>query len=457
VLQGAPIIRGDRFTDEHIEPGMPPRTDQVNTFGAQQFPLPANDNDSGTAAILEVARTLHTLISEGRIPPPKRTIRFLWGPEFSGTGPWVQAHQDLMEQTLCNINMDMVGEWLSKNQAFFNLMRTTYGNAHYINDVMENYYRFVGDSNRERIQNRSGFYKVPRRMVAPSGSDDPFYYSIETHYGSSDHEVFNDWAVGVPGVMMIAWPDRWYHTSGDRADKADPTVLKRVAVIGAAGAYTVASADDDLAIRIASETASNGTARLGHQFMMGLEKLNQADAAGLTDAYRAARYLVEATVLAEQATLASVNELAEDTKKVGDHVAALQKMIEGVGQQHLTALEVHMNAAAARLGTAPARLRLTDLERRAGRIVPKPTERIRATGYRGYQQALNAVPESERARFPVGRGQIASTTELQLLCNGTFSALDIKKLLDAQFQNPSDLQAVLNHLELLKLAGLVDF
>ena len=96
----------------------------------------ANDNKSGSAGILEVARTLNTLISEGRLPRPKRTIRFLWGPEFSGTGPWVKANTDIMAKTLCNINMDMVGEWLTKNKAFFCLMRTTYGHAHYINDVM---------------------------------------------------------------------------------------------------------------------------------------------------------------------------------------------------------------------------------------------------------------------------------------------------------------------------------
>ncbi len=225
----------------------------------------ANDNISGSACILEVARVLNTLIAEGRLPKPKRTIRFIWGPEFSGIGEWVKANRDIMERTLCNINMDMVGEWLSKNQSYFCLMRTTYGNAHYINDVMENYYRYVGEGNRERIQNRSTAAVVPVRIVAPSGADEPFAYSIETHYGASDHEVFNDWGVGVPGIMMIAWPDKWYHTSGDTADKSDPTQLKRAAAIGAAGAYTVASADAGAAARIAAEIAANATRRLGHQ------------------------------------------------------------------------------------------------------------------------------------------------------------------------------------------------
>jgi len=38
---------------------------------------------------------------------------------------------------------------------------------------------------------------VLNRIVAPTGADEPFYYSIETHYGASDHEVFNDWGVQV--------------------------------------------------------------------------------------------------------------------------------------------------------------------------------------------------------------------------------------------------------------------
>jgi hypothetical protein len=278
----------------------------------------ANDNKSGSAAILEVARTLHTLIEEGRIPRPRRTIRFLWGPEYSGTGPWVRENKGLMEKTLANINMDMVGEWLSLNKAYMRLMRTTYGQPHFINDVMENYYRFVGDSNNERIQNRSGFYKVPKRIVSPSGAEEPFYYSIETHYGASDHMVFNDWGVQVPGIMMIVWPDQWYHTSGDRVDKADPTQLKRVAVIGAAAAYTVASADDEMAIRLAGEIASNATRRLGHQLIMAQERLNQATTDNLLEQYRWARAHVEGTVMAEKETLASAMELASDKARVGD-------------------------------------------------------------------------------------------------------------------------------------------
>ena len=416
----------------------------------------ANDNKSGSAGILEVARVLHTLIEEGRIPRPKRTIRFLWGPEFSGTGPWVKANKDLMEKTLCNINMDMVGEWLTKNKAHAQFMRTTYGNPHYINDVMENYYRFVGEGSREKLQNRSNVYAIAHRIVAPTGSDEPFYYSIETHYGASDHEVFNDWSVRVPGIMMIVWPDQWYHTSGDRVDKADPTQMKRIVVIGAAAAYTIASADDDMAINIAGEITSNGVRRLGHQLIVAMENLNAAKVDNFNDAYKMAKLTLECAIANEKATLESVLELASNKRMVGEYITKMKNNIDEIGKTHLAAIETHTLAVAKRLNTAPAQIILADLDKEAAKIVPKPTKRIQEKGYRGYREYIEKIPDEERDKYPYSRREIASSSELQLLIDGKRSILDIKNCLDTQYSRKSNLQDVINYIEVLRLAGLVE-
>ncbi len=45
----------------------------------------ANDDASGCAMTLEMGRTYLRLVQEGRLPKPRRTIRFLWVPEISGT------------------------------------------------------------------------------------------------------------------------------------------------------------------------------------------------------------------------------------------------------------------------------------------------------------------------------------------------------------------------------------
>jgi hypothetical protein len=440
----------------HI-PGTDPNAGEI-IFSAHLFEgyikQGGNDDISGCASLMETARVLNTLINENRIPRPKRTIRFLMGPEISGTGLWVKDHKELMAKTLCNINEDMVGEWLSKNQSFMCLMRTTYGNPHYINDVMENYYRYVGEGNRERLQNRGGANPVLRRIVAPTGADEPFYYSIETYYGASDHTVFNDWGVGVPGIMMIAWPDRWYHTSGDHVDKSDPTQMKRVVVISAASAYTIASADDDMAMKIAGEITSNGAGRLAHQMVRGLEELNQAKPETLAEAYKSGRAYITAAAINEKDTLASVSQLVENKKLFGDYVIAMQKSVDDIGKAHLAALENHMRAVARKLNASPVVLQMTDLEKQAAKIIPKPTAKVKENGYRGYQDYLNKVPKDVQSKYPL-KGRV-NTGELQLLINGSHSALDIKNMLDAQYQTKTDLQDVLNHLEILRAAGLIE-
>jgi hypothetical protein len=360
---------------------------------------------------------------------------------------------DIMEKTLCNINLDMVGEWLSKNLAFMTLVRTTYGNAHYVNDVMENYYRYIGEGNVDRYVARGKL----RRIVAPSGSDEPFYYIIDAHSGASDHEVFNDWGVQVPGVAMNAWPDQWYHTSGDRADKADPTQLKRASIIGVAAAYTIANADDFMAKKIAGETASNGTRRLGHQFVIALEILNEAPAETLADSYKTARGLVEMALANEKATLATIQELAKDKKDVGSYLEIMEKTIDSVAKAHLMALGTHMEEVAQNLNIRPVKIEWSELEKKAAKMVPKPTAKVKLNGYRGYSEFITNVPKEERGKYPYSRRDIANTSELQSLIDGKRSVLDIKLCLDAQYQRISKLESVLNFIQILKLAGLVDF
>lgn len=415
----------------------------------------ANDNKSGSAGLLEMARVLHLLIEEGRLPRPKRTIRFLWGPEHEGTGPWVKENKELMKNILCHINLDMVGEWLSKNQAFMTLITATHGNTHYVNDVMENYYRYVGEGNREQFLAPS-VYRVPRRIVAPTGADEPFYWRIEPYSGGSDHEVFNDWGVQVPGTFMCAWPDPWYHTSGDRIDKADPTQMKRTVAIGAATAYTIANADDHMAMKIAGEVTSNGTRRLGHQFVVGLEQLNSATDSTLAGAYKMARVYIDVAVDKEIATLEGIIELADDVKLVRDYIKTSKKTIQEIGKLHLKALEKHMIITANNLNCKPVQVEFTSLEMKATKMVPKQTAKVKLNGHQGYREFINQVPEEEKDKYPYSRRDIADTDELQSLINGKRSVLEIKNSLDVQNPRKSNLQSVINYIEILRLAGLVE-
>lgn len=415
----------------------------------------ANDNTSGCAAILEAARTLRMLIDEGRLPPPKRTIRFLWAPEISGTISYVNAHPEEIARALCNINLDMVGIGLTKSLAFFCFMRTSYGNPHYLNDVLENYYRYVGEATRNYVTNptREG---MNRRIVAPSGSEEPMYYYVGTDFGASDHMVFNDWAVGVPGIVMNTWPDQWYHTSEDRPDKIDPTQMKRAGIITAASAYTIASADDRTAGHIAAEIVGNAAGRLGHQLERGLEEMRKAAPEAFPATVKKTRAYLEAAAINERATLDSVRQLASDQAKFGAYLDGLKAAVTAIEKADLSAFDENAKLTAAILGLQPVVLKVDDLEVKAAKITAKPLPKVRQGGFRGYETAIREVIKT-KGEGVLDKVRRLPAEEIHLLCNGRYSVLAIKKMLDTQNRGETPLPEILNYLEILKEAGLITY
>ena len=96
------------------------------------------------------------------------------------------------------------------------------------------------------------------------------------------------------------------------------------------------------------------------------------------DAYEEARGYIEGGVLTEKDTLDTVLQLAVDKAAVGAYVAQLKKSVDAVGAAHLGTLQAHMEMTAKRLGTKPVKIELTELEKKAAKIVPKTTAKVMA-------------------------------------------------------------------------------
>ncbi len=418
--------------------------------------LGANDNISGGAVLIEVARTLHQLIESGQIPRPKRSIRFIWINEFSGTIPWVAQNKEVMDRTLCNINLDMVGLWLSKSSSFYCLHRTTMGNPHYINDVAESFYHYMGATNKAFVATGVGRPEATKPVMSVTGSRDPFYYSINAHYGASDHEVFSDWGMQIPGVIMITWPDNYYHTSGDRPAICDPTQLHRATVLAAVSAYTIAEADEAGAVKIASEVVANANKRMSIKMRHDLKNLNGATAEDFTQLYRTAKFNQDAMLQNELATVASVLELAPASAVLRNYVTTLQEDLKAVWAANGKSIDGAMKAKAALLGVAPMKgVTLTAEEKAASKIYPRSTEKVKESGY----GVTRTIPSELMAKYGFDkRGAIGYGSEIgKMTVGGNNSILDIKKMLDAQFPDPDSLEAITKYLEMLKEAGLVTY
>ncbi|HYX20890.1 MAG TPA: DUF4910 domain-containing protein, partial [Thermoanaerobaculia bacterium] len=95
----------------------------------------ANDNASGSAAILEVARALASAIRKQTLPRPARTIRFLWVPEITGSQAYLVRHPEIVARLVAGVHMDMVGGLLATTKGTFHVSRTAETLPHVANVV----------------------------------------------------------------------------------------------------------------------------------------------------------------------------------------------------------------------------------------------------------------------------------------------------------------------------------
>lgn len=198
----------------------------------------ANDNASGSVAILEVARTFSKLIREGKIAASARTIRFIWPPEIEGTITYLNARPEIAARMKAVIHMDMVGGG-PETKAIFHVTRGPKSLPSFVNDVAEHFGEFVNEQSADFAAGQSAAFP----LVAPEGGKEPLLAEMAPFSLGSDHQVYADSSFGIPAIYLNDWPDRYIHTNFDTPANVDPTKLKRAAFIGAASALFLANAN----------------------------------------------------------------------------------------------------------------------------------------------------------------------------------------------------------------------
>lgn len=195
----------------------------------------ANDNASGCATILEIARALSLGIKAGTIMRPARPILFFWPPEIEGTIALLNARPDLTSSIKSVIHMDMVGGGPT-TKAIFRVSRGPMSVPSYVNDIAESIALAVNDQTEKFA---SGM-EVPYPLIAQDGGREALGAITGRFSLGSDHQIYSDSSFAVPSIYLHDWPDRFIHTNFDTPANIDPTKLKRAGFIGAASALTVA-------------------------------------------------------------------------------------------------------------------------------------------------------------------------------------------------------------------------
>ncbi|MCM2254231.1 MAG: DUF4910 domain-containing protein [Vicinamibacteria bacterium] len=237
----------------------------------------ANDNASGCASILEAARSLARLVADGAIPRPARTLRFVFPPEIEGTLALLEGRREWAARIKAAIHLDMVGGG-AETKAVFHVTRGPKSLPSFVHDVAEELARFVNAETASYASTGAADYP----LVAPEGGKEPLQADLAAFTMGSDHQVYAEGSWRIPSLYFNDWPDRYIHTTGDRAANVDPTKLKRAAFLAAASALVLADFDaadvPAMQVRLESQALRRAAATLEQRARL----VDPAEAANLT-------------------------------------------------------------------------------------------------------------------------------------------------------------------------------
>ena len=198
----------------------------------------ANDNASGCAGILEVARTLSHLIRSGALPRPERTIRFIWPPEIEGTIALLNARPEYARRTLATIHLDMIGGNSEITKSVLRVHGSPPSLPSFVSEIGFAFARFVNA--QSLLYADTGAADFP--LIEPDGDRRALQAEIGGFNQGSDHEVWAEGSFRIPVIYIADWPDRYIHTQRDLPGNLDPTKMRRAIFIAAASGWHLASA-----------------------------------------------------------------------------------------------------------------------------------------------------------------------------------------------------------------------
>ncbi len=397
----------------------------------------ANDNASGSAALLDMARSLKSLVSDNRLPQPGLTLRFLWVPELFGTMAYLDAHSEfkgpeLGGNYLAGLNLDMVGENLELLHSRLNITRPPPTISSVLPDITEAMAHFVDSL----------------EISSPRGSQSNFNFRVTPYTGGSDHVILNDGAVRIPAMMLGHWPDYTHHTSEDTPDKVDPVQLERIELIASATFWHLANQAEAQSLKLTNLVAEKAQGRLASATNRAVALLLESPAEEIATSYHEAKEIVDFSLRREQRSVANVLDFAsfDRTRRLVD---TWQQALEGQGELMLRTLHALFYQRSNR--SPMPRLR-SEGELAAARRIPRRLTR---------GPLPRRVPELLLAedRRPWYESEEARALDRYLLVNlidGDRSVLEIRDALSAATR-PVPLTSVERFVQDLETAGIVEF
>lgn len=226
----------------------------------------ANDDASGCATLYGLARALIESIASGALPPPERTLTFLWVDEIRGSREWIARHPAEARGVQYMFSMDMTGEDTAKTGGTFLIEKQADPSAVWPRPSDPHSEWGAGQVKVGTLKGsllNDLHLAVAQRRARETG----WVVRTNPYEGGSDHTVFA--GAGVPSLLNWHFTDRYYHTNQDRPDKTSADEMAHVGITVAASAWLLASADAGDAGTVADLVAAAASRRLALERAQG--------------------------------------------------------------------------------------------------------------------------------------------------------------------------------------------
>lgn len=264
----------------------------------------ANDNASGCATLYGMARALADAIASGTLPPPDRTITFIWLDEMDGSRHWLRSRPEEAQGVQYMFSMDMTGQDTAKTGGSFLIEKQADPTAVWPRPSDPHSEWGAGQVNPASLKGsllNDLHIAVAQRRARETG----WIVRTNPYEGGSDHTVFAN--AGIPSLLNWHFTDRYYHTNQDTLDKVSGREMEHVGVTVATSTYFLASATPSDALAVVELLERAAVARLALERKQGMDLI--AAAADRAEAEETERQLIEAWIRWYAQALESVKSL----------------------------------------------------------------------------------------------------------------------------------------------------
>ncbi len=216
-------------------PGAVPDRDIVLVAHLDHPRPSANDNASGSGALLESLRALQALVAKGAVPPPRRSIRFWWSTEILSEQRYFQRYPEQSKRILLAVNLDQAGGDRHAENHFIVIGGPEWLPS-WADDLIHNLVEDVA------ARYAPAEYAPSALALAEGGGAQPLRPLFWPYAELSDHVAFAAPAVRIPAISLAVPSLHVIHTDFDTADRLDPTWMKRSAALALTAVLFTANA-----------------------------------------------------------------------------------------------------------------------------------------------------------------------------------------------------------------------